>query len=188
MFLKLLSIISFLISFSSNASAQMKMDSINENQTNVRAVVPRLGIGVSRHFITEAGFAFATSRFTNHEQFGLNSIINIYYLSFELMTPYTKPLIYGPKIGAEFINVGHVTSAFGIEAAYYTKDTLTSFSIIPKMGIPLINGSLSYGFCFYTNSDMRKEIGRNRLTLTYSFNKKSDNALDRMFRSKPRQN
>jgi hypothetical protein len=126
---------------------------------SVNNLVPRLGIGISRHFIGEFGIAYVRSRFNNHKDFGLNTSISSFYFSFEIMTASTKPLIYGYKIGVEIVTIGHVTGAGGIEIAYYEKDTNSSFAIIPKIGIPLLNGSLSYGLGIYFNSSMRKEIG-----------------------------
>jgi hypothetical protein len=41
-----------------------------------------------------------------------------------------------------------------------------------------MNGSLAYGIGLYFNPDMRKEIGRHRITLTYCFNRKSDKAFN----------
>ncbi len=148
------------------------------------ALVPRFGIGVSRHFITEAGFGIAHSKFVNDKQLGLNTTIQTIYLSYETMTPYKKPLVHGYKIGGEFIFIGHVTSAAGIEVAYYTKAEKSSMAIIPKIGIPLVNGSLSYGLGIYFNADMRKEIGRHRVSLTYSINKKSNKILDKFLKER----
>jgi hypothetical protein len=144
----------------------------------INNIVPRLAIGASRHFITEFGIAFMRSNFTDHEHFGLNVSNLIVYLGFETMTPYKQPFIYGYKIGIERVSGGHVTGAIGIETGYFQKDTLSSFVITPKFGIPLINGSLSYGFSFFTEPGMRKEIGRHRVSLTYCFNRKSDRAFD----------
>jgi hypothetical protein len=151
----------------------------------VRNIVPRLGIGMSRHFLTEVGIAYMRSNFIDHKDFGLNTANFIYYLSFETMTPYTQPIRYAVKSGVEMINIGHVTSAGGFEMAYYKRDTLTSGALILKVGFPIVNGSLSYGFAMYTEAAMRKEVGRHRITLSYCFNRKSDRALQSMFRKKP---
>lgn len=144
---------------------------------HINNIIPRLGIGMSRHFISEFGIAYMLSNFTEHKYFGLNTNNLICYFSFETMTPYKKPIIYGYKIGIETINFGHLTSAGAIEIGYYQKDTLSSFVIMPKIGIPLINGSLSYGIVFYFNPDMKQEIGKHRITLTYCFNRKSNRAF-----------
>jgi len=146
----------------------------------INNIVPRLGIGASRHFITEFGIAFMRSSFTDHKHFGLNTNNLIVYLGFETMTPYKKPMIYGYKIGIERVAVGHVTGSTGIEMGYFQKDTLSSFVITPKFGIPLVNGSLAYGLSFFTDAVMRKEIGKHRISLTYCFNRKSDKAFDAM--------
>ena len=101
------------------------------------------------------------------------------------MTPYTNPIRYAYKAGVEMVTLGHVTGAGGFEMAYYKRDTLTSAALILKTGFPIVNGSLSYGFAMYTEAAMRKEVGRHRITLSYCFNRKSDRALQSMFRKKP---
>lgn len=142
------------------------------------SIVPRFGIGLSRHFITEVGFGFANSKFIHHKQLGLNTTVRNIYISYETMTPYKKPLINGYKVGLEYCFIGHVTSAGGIEIAYYTKSDSSSFALIPKIGLPLMYGSISYGFSMYFNPNMRKEIGRHRIILTYSLNRKSRKILN----------
>ncbi len=146
----------------------------------VHNIIPRPGIGMSRHFISEFGIAYMRSSFTDHKSFGVNTSNLIFYLSVETMTPYKKPFVFGYKIGIESINVGHVTSAAGIEMGYYQRDTLSGFVITPKIGIPLVNGSLAYGMGFYVNPAMKKEIGKHRVSLTYCFNRKSDKVLHAM--------
>ncbi len=147
---------------------------------HVHNIIPRLGIGMSRHFISEIGIAYMRSNFSDIKKLGLNTNNMIYYASFEILTPYKMPIVYGYKVGFETINIGHVTSAGGIEIAYYFKDTNSSLAIIPKIGLPLINGSLSYGFSMFIEPSMRKEVGRHRIALTYAFNRKSDKALHSM--------
>ena len=147
---------------------------------HINNLIPRLGIGISRHFISEFGIAYMRSNFSEHKNLGLNTNNTIYYLSFETMTPYKKPIVNGYKIGFETINIGHVTSAGGIECGYYIKDTLSSFVVTPRVGIPLINGTLAYGIKLYSNPAMRKEIGRHSITLTYCFNRKSNKGFRSM--------
>jgi hypothetical protein len=144
---------------------------------HINNIIPRLGIGVSRHLISEFGIAYMQSNFTDNKHLGLNTNNIIYYLSFETMTPYKKPMVYGYKIGVETINIGHITSAGGIEFGYYQKDTVSSVVITPRIGIPLINGTLAYGIRLYFDPEMRREIGRHSITLTYYFNRKSDKAF-----------
>lgn len=168
----------FLLSCTFNLSAQDSTQVDSTNHKRVNNIIPRFGIGVSKHFLSEFGIAYMRSHFINDKDLGLNVNNAIYYISFETMAPYTKPIIYGYKIGAELISIGHVTSAFGIEAGYFQKDVVSSFVIIPKLGIPLLNGSLSYGLGLYFNQDMRKEIGKHRIALTYCFNRKSDKAFN----------
>jgi hypothetical protein len=173
-------VLMFILLNSLNSNAQT--ENINDSTTykKVRNIIPRIGIGMSRHFITEVGIAYMRSNFTDHKDLGLNTNNIIYYFSFETMTPYKKPMVYGYKIGVETINIGHVTSAGGMEFGYYQKDTVSSFVITPRIGIPLINGTLAYGIRLYFNSEMRREIGRHSITLTYCFNRKSDKALHSM--------
>ncbi len=163
-----------------NLKAQEEKDTVITENIKVSNIVPRIGIGASRHFISEFGIAYMRSNFTNEKDLGLNANNFIYYIGFEAMAPYKKPVMHGYKIGVEMVSVGHVTSAFGIEMTYYKKDTLSGLALFPKLGIPLINGSLSYGIGLYFNSEVRKEIGRHRITLTYCFNRKSDKKLDYM--------
>jgi hypothetical protein len=168
----------FLLMFSSlHSKAQIVKTTDSTIHKKVSNIIPRIGIGMSRHFISEFGIAYMNSNFYDHKDFGLNTNNLIYYLSFEVMTPYKKPVIYGYKIGIETINIGHVTSAGALEICYFKKDSLSSVVIFPKIGIPLINGSLSYGIGFYFNADMKKEIGKHRITLTYCLNRKSNKVL-----------
>lgn len=153
----------------------MNVDSTTRKHVN--NIIPRLGFGMSRHFISEYGIAYMRSNFTDHKDLGLNTNNTIYYVSFETMTPYKKPMVFGYKVGFETINIGHITSAGGIEMGYFQKDTLSSLVITPRIGIPLINGALAYGIRLYFNPDMRREIGRHSVTLTYCFNSKSDKAF-----------
>lgn len=163
-----------------NSRAQEEKDTTITQNVKVSNIVPRIGIGASRHFISEFGVAYMRSNFTNEKDLGLNANNFIYYIGIETMTPYKKPIMHGYKIGVEMVNIGHVTSACGIEMAYYKKDTLSGWVVFPKVGIPLINGSLSYGIGLYFNSEVRKETGRHRITLTYCFNRKSDKKLNSM--------
>jgi hypothetical protein len=105
-----------LFSFNLNAQAENNIDSTKYKK--VSNLIPRIGIGMSRHFISEFGIAYMRSNFTDHKDFGLNVNNLIYYCSFETMTSYKKPLTYGYKIGVETINIGHVRSAGGIEMGY----------------------------------------------------------------------
>lgn len=163
-----------------NAFAQTADMHDSTKYSRVRNVVPRVGIGVSRHFISEVGIAYMRSNFVNHKELGLNTANFIYYASIETMSPYKKPFVLGYKIGTEMIFIGHVTSACVLELAFYQKDSLSSLAFIPKLGLPLMNGSLSYGIVMYFNPEMRKEIGRHRISLTYCFNRKSDIAFSLM--------
>lgn len=124
--------ISILLFCSLNLEAQNEINNKVLNRKRVNNIIPRLGIGMSRHFITEFGIAFMQSNFINHKDLGLNTNNIIGYFSFETMTPFKKPLVKGYKIG------------------------------------------------IYFNPDMRKEIGRHRINLTYCFNRKSDRALSSM--------
>jgi hypothetical protein len=162
---------------SPHSKAQIVKTTDSTLHKKIRNIIPRIGIGMSRHFLSEFGIAYMSSNFYEHKDFGLNTNLLIYYLSLEVMTPYKRPITYGYKIGIETINIGHVTSAGGIEVGYFKKDTVSSVVIFPKIGIPLINGSLSYGIGFYFNADMKKEIGKHRITLTYCFNRKSNKVL-----------
>jgi hypothetical protein len=176
----------FLCNFNSKAQNKNVIDSTKHKK--VSNIIPRMGIGMSRYFISEFGIAYMRSNFTDHKNLGLNTNNLIYYFSFETMTPYKKPFIYGYKIGIETINFGHVTSAGGIEIGYYQKDTISSLVVTPRIGIPLINGSLAYGIGLYFNPDMRREIGRHRITLTYCFNRKSDKAFNSMLAKQKNKN
>jgi hypothetical protein len=169
--------LSFLLLCNLNIKAQKENFTNSTKYKKISNVIPRIGIGMGRQFITEFGVAYMRSNFINHKDFGLNTNNLTYYFSLETMTPYKKPIVYGYKIGIETQGVGHVTYAGGIEFGYYQKDTISSFVLIPKIGIPLINGSLAYGIGLYFNPDMRKEIGRHRITLTYCFNRKRNRAF-----------
>ncbi len=171
-----------------NLKAQEVKDTVITQNIKVSNIVPRIGIGASRHFISEFGMAYMRSNFTEEKDLGLNANNFIYYIGFETMTPYKKPIIHGYKIGVEMVSVGHVTSALGIEIAFYKKDTLSGLALFPKIGIPLINGSLSYGIGLYFNAEVRKEIGRHRITLTYCFNRKSDRKLNSMLSNHEKNN
>lgn len=160
----------------------------NAKYKRINNIVPRLGIGMSRHFMSEFGIAYMRSNFIDHEKSGLNTRNIIYYIGFETMTPYKKPLIYGYKIGIESVNFGHITSAGGIEMGYFKKDTISSIIITPKIGFPLLNGSLAYGIGLYFNREMRKEIGRHRISLTYCFNRKSNKAFNSMLNEQKKRN
>lgn len=144
---------------------------------HVNNIIPRLGLGMSRHVISEFGIAYMRSNFTDHKNLGLNTNNTIYYLSVETMTPYRTPIVYGYKLGVETIHIGHVTSAAGIEFGEYHKDSVSSFVLTPRIGIPLINGTLAYGIRLFFNPDMRREIGRHSISLTYCFNRRSNKAF-----------
>jgi len=108
-------LIQLLIFIGTNTIAQTS----NLTDTLVRNVVPRLGIGCSRNFISEVGLSFVKSKFYNDKDLGFNTAISVFYVSVETMAPFNKPLIMGYKAGREFISIGLVTSAFGLEIAYY---------------------------------------------------------------------
>jgi hypothetical protein len=166
-----------LIVFNAIAQSPRTRDSVTLKHVN--NLVPRLGLGMSRHFITEIGIAYMKSHFaSSSNSFNCNNII--YYLSLETLTPYKKPIVKAYKLGIESINFGHITSAGGVELGYYEKDTLNSLVLTPRIGIPLMNGTLAYGFSMYFNKDMRKEVGRHRISLSYCLNRKSNRVLKAM--------
>lgn len=153
-------------------------DSINHQHVN--NVIPRFELGGSRHIITNVGLAFMRSDFFDSDRFGLNTNNIISYISLETMVPYKQPLLFGFKCGVETINIGHVTSAGGFEIAYYTKGVNSSVVLFPRIGFPLVNGMLAYGFGIFVTNDLKKDIGRHRITLSYCFNHKSDKKLSSM--------
>jgi hypothetical protein len=101
----------FLLLCNLNSKAQNENIIDNTKHKKVSKIIPRIGIGMGRHFISEFGIAYMRSNFTDHNDFGLNTNNLIYYFSFETLIPYKKPFIYGYKIGIETIHFGHVTSA-----------------------------------------------------------------------------
>lgn len=143
-------------------------------------LVSRFELGGSQHVITNVGIAFMRSNFVDSDHFGFNTNNIISYLSLETMVPYKQPLLVGCKWGIETINIGHVTSAGGFEIAFYKKGINSSVVLFPKIGFPLINGMLAYGFGIYVTNDLKKDIGRHRITLSYCFNHRSNKKLSSM--------
>jgi hypothetical protein len=75
------------------------------------------------------------------------------------------------------LSFGLVTGAGELVMICNVKDANPSLAIIPKIGLQMVNRTLSYKFAMFTNSSMRKEVGGHRVTLTYCFNRKSDKVL-----------
>jgi hypothetical protein len=149
----------------------------DEKNKSTQRIIPRFGIGFSKHVMAEVGFGYSVSNFSNHEKLGLNTAIRTIYASYEAVKPFSSTQINGYKVGAEINMIGHVTSSGGLELAYYERPGSASVALIPKIGIPLFIGSLTYGLSMQSNSEMRKEIGRHRLTLVVWINRKNSKVL-----------
>jgi hypothetical protein len=149
----------------------------DENHKTTQRIIPRFGIGFSKHVMAEVGLGYSVSNFSNHEKMGLNTAIRTIYASYEAVKPFSSTQINGYKLGAEINMIGHVTSSGAVELAYYERPGASSVALIPKIGIPLFVGSLTYGLSMHSNSEMRKEIGRHRLTLTVWLNRKNSKVL-----------
>jgi hypothetical protein len=157
---------------------------IKENNKNksIHRLIPRLGIGFSKHVIAELGLGYSVSNFSNHEKLGLITSIRTIYASYEAVKPFSSTEVNAYKFGAEINMIGHVTSSGAVEIAYYTKPGVSSVALIPKIGIPLFHGSLTYGLTMYSNSEMRKEIGKHRVTLIVWINRKNSKVLGELLR------
>jgi hypothetical protein len=154
----------------------------NNDSTNYRfyKLVPKVALHVQKGYGIEAGIflnrfqvKYKTEPYTYYE-----FISSGFYLSSEvILRNISLETIIGPKIGWETsVFATNFTGSFlGAEYIHYTSLNTSKYnpSIMLKLGIPLLFVNIHYGYTIFIGTDLKNDIGKHRLAITYTINKKA---------------
>jgi len=145
---------------------------------NSTRLVPRLGINGQKGYGVEVGLFLNQfhTRFPRHTKMTLLPYASSgFFLASEVSFRDFDKLIVGPKIGWELSVVGETYGSFlGAEFINYTDFESYSPALMLKIGLPLMWLNIGYGYTMYLEDSLKGEIGKHRLTLTYTINRIAD--------------
>lgn len=159
-------------------------------QTNTDSVyrslrlVPRLGINVQKGYGLEFGLFLNNfyTRVPRHPQMTMLPYASSgFYLSSEVSLRDFDKIVIGPKIGWELSVIGETHgSFFGAEFINYTDFDKYSPALMLKIGLPIMWLNIGYGYTMFFENSLKGEIGKHRLTVTYTINRKANKEYNRM--------
>ena len=147
-------------------------------------IVPRFGLNVQKGYGIECGLFLNKfyTRFPRHiEMGGLPYSSSGFFISSELCLKNFDKIIIGPKLGWELGVIGETYGSFlGIEFINYTNFEDYSPALMLKIGIPLMWLNIGYGYTMFFDNTLKEQIGKHRLTMTYTLNRKSHKEYKRI--------
>ena len=159
-------------------------ESRDTNYYRSTRIVPRFGINAQKGYGIECGFFLNTfyTRFPRHlESGGLPYASHGFYISSELCLRNSDKIIIAPKIGWENSVIGETHGSFlGIEFINYTNFKDYSPALMLKIGIPMMWLNIGYGYTMFFENTLKKQIGKHRLTVTYTLNRKANKEYKRI--------
>ena len=146
--------------------------------------MPRFGLNVQKGYGIECGLflnKFYTC-FPEYIEMGLLPYASSgFFVSSEFCLNNFDKIIIGPKLGWELGVIGETHgSFFGIEFINYTNFKDYSPALMLKIGIPLMWLNIGYGYTMFFENTLKKQIGKHRLTVTYTLNRKANKEYKRM--------
>jgi hypothetical protein len=151
---------------------------------NLTKIVPRFGLNVQKGYGIECGFSL--NRFDigkpRNPELGLlpYSLLGIYISSELCLKDYDK-IIIGPKLGCEWGLIGETHGHFvGIEFINYTNFEDYSPALMLKIGAPLLWLNIGYGYTIFFEDTLKGQIGKHRLTISYTINRKTNKKYKQM--------
>jgi hypothetical protein len=104
-----------------------------------------------------------------------------FYISSEFHLRNSNEIIIGPKVGWELGVIGETHgSFFGAEFINYTDFTKYSPALMLKVGVPMLWLNIGYGYTIFFNDALKSEIGNHRIVISYTINRKANNAYKKL--------
>ena len=149
-----------------------------------KRLVPRFGLNIQKGYGLEAGLFL--NRF--YTRFPKNQVMPMlpyassgFFISSEVVIKDYHELIIGPKVGWELGVVGETHgSFFGAEFINYTDFESYSPALMLKIGLPMVWFNIGYGFTMYFEDTLKDKIGKHRITLSYTINRKTNRDFNRI--------
>ena len=150
-------------------------------------IVPRFGINVQKGYGIECGLFLNNfyARFPRPLELGARGFVPYashgFFISSELYLRNFEKIIIAPKLGWELGVIGETHgSFFGIEFINYTNFEDYSPALMLKIGIPLMWLNIGYGYTMFFENTLKEQIGKHRITMTYTLNRKANKEYKRM--------
>jgi len=147
-------------------------------------IVPRFGLNVQKGYGIEAGLFLNKfyTRFPRLPELRLLPYASSgFYISSELSLRNFDRVIIGPKIGWELSVIGETYGSFlGAEFINYTNFKDYSPALMLKIGIPLMWLNIGYGYTMFFENTLKENIGKHRITVTYTINRKANKEYNRI--------
>ena len=149
-----------------------------------KRIVPRFGLNIQKEYSIECGVFL--NRF--HTRFPRNTNMGTlpysshgFYISSEFCLRNFDRTIIGPKLGWEMGVIGETHGNFlGIEFINYTNFEDYSPALVLKIGIPLMWLNIGYGYAMFFENTLKEQIGKHRLSVTYTINIKANKEYRRI--------
>jgi len=169
-----ITILIFGLLFCATLYGQERSDSIYRSTR----IVSRFGLNVQKSYGIECGL-FLNKFYT---RFPREPVINFlpyassgFYISTELSLRNFDRILIGPKLGWELSVIGETHgSFFGVEFINYTNFENYCPALMLKIGIPLMWLNIGYGYTMFFENTLEEQIGKHRLTVTYTINRNAD--------------
>jgi hypothetical protein len=155
----------------------------NDTTYSSTRLVPRFAINGQKGYGFEAGLFLNQfhTRFPRHLGTLLPFSSSGFFLSSELCLSDFDKLIIGPKIGWELGVIGETHgSFFGAEFINYTDFEDYSPALMLKIGFPLMWLNVGYGYTMFFENTLKDQIGKHRLTVSYTINRKANREYKRL--------
>jgi hypothetical protein len=155
----------------------------NDTTYSSTRLVPRFAISGQKGYSIEAGLYLNQfhTRFPRHSGTLLPFSSFGFFLSSEICLSDFDKMIIGPKIGWELGVVGETHgSFFGAEFINYTDFEDYSPALMLKIGIPLMWLNVGYGYTMFFEDSLKDQIGKHRLTVSYTINRKANKEYKRL--------
>ena len=165
--------------------SQTSNDIVTTNYSLTK-IVPRFGLNVQKGYGIECGL-FLNKFYTRFPRYleigGLPYASSGFFISSEFcLKNFDKnKIIIGPKLGWELGEIGETQGGFfGIEFINYTNFEDYSPALMLKMGVPLLWLNIGYGYTMFFEDTLKEQIGKHRLTISYTINRKAKKKYKQM--------
>jgi len=156
----------------------------NDSIYNSLRLVPKFGLNIQKGYGIECGLFLNKfhTRFPRHlEMKMLPYASSGFFISSEVNFKDFEKIVIGPKIGWEISVIGETHgSFFGAEFINYTDFENYSPALMLKIGLPMMWFNIAYGYTMFFENTLKNEIGKHRLTLTYTINRNANKNYKRI--------
>ena len=155
----------------------------NDTTYNSTRLVPRFVLHLQKGYGIEVGLFLNqfNTRFPTHKGNFLPYSSLGFFLTSELRLRDFDNIIIGPKIGWELGVIGETHgSYFGAEFINYTDFEAYSPALMLKIGLPMRWFTIGYGYTMFFEDTLKDEIGKHRITVSYTLNLKANREYKRL--------